>query len=166
MQFIQLFQTIFAREGVAIVLKPYAILSTGVDCGWVEYLEETMSLHQMKRAAAALHCRLTPVDRVPAENGEENSSLHNNSNTSIANHNCTRLEYNNHISYKPYVYKRDKPFTQLLEGGRLSLKEYFPRKYGLHGSSKHDQALDRFARSLAGYSLVTYVLQVRVCACH
>jgi hypothetical protein len=41
-----------------------------------------------------------------------------------------------------------------------TLKDYFIHKFGPTTSLKHAHAVDNFVRSLAGYSLITYVLQV------
>ena len=43
----------------------------------------------------------------------------------------------------------------------LSLKGYFIRKFGTPDSEKYGWAVDNFIRSLAGYSLLTYTLQIR-----
>jgi phosphatidylinositol 4-kinase B len=43
----------------------------------------------------------------------------------------------------------------------LSLKGHFIRKFGIPGSEKYLKAVDNFIKSLAGYSLLTYTLQIR-----
>jgi len=43
----------------------------------------------------------------------------------------------------------------------LSLKGYFIRKFGTPDSEKYLEAVDNFIKSLAGYSLLTYTLQIR-----
>lgn len=43
----------------------------------------------------------------------------------------------------------------------LSLKGYFIRKFGTPDSEAYGRAVDNFIKSLAGYSLLTYTLQVR-----
>ena len=43
----------------------------------------------------------------------------------------------------------------------MSLKGYFIRKFGTPDSEKYLKAVDNFIKSLAGYSLLTYTLQIR-----
>lgn len=43
----------------------------------------------------------------------------------------------------------------------LSLKGYFIRKFGTPDSAEYLKAVDNFIKSLAGYSLLTYTLQIR-----
>mmetsp|Transcript_34 Transcript_34/g.75 ORF Transcript_34/g.75 Transcript_34/m.75 type:complete len:726 (-) Transcript_34:75-2252(-) len=43
----------------------------------------------------------------------------------------------------------------------LSLKDYFESMYGQHYTPLYKKAAENFARSLAGYSLLTYLLQIK-----
>lgn len=47
------------------------------------------------------------------------------------------------------------------KGAIASLKEYFEITFGKAGSKRYDQAVDCFVRSLASYSIICYILQIK-----
>ena len=49
MQVIEYCQNIFKEDGLDIYLKPYKIVSTGFQSGFIEYLEGTQSVDCIKR---------------------------------------------------------------------------------------------------------------------
>ena len=141
MQYISLFQRIFAIEGVGIVLKPYEILSTGADSGWIEFLEDSISIDQMKKAFIVNTSELASS----GSNGQNTSA----SDSTLASHNRSKLDSDSRVA------------NNLDQERRVpTIKEYFCHLYGPPHSPMHQQAISNFARSLAGYSLVTYLLQV------
>jgi len=108
MQLIQFCKKVFEMEGLDIYLKPYQILSTGLQAGLVEFLEGTQSIDRIKKA-------LLPPKGINSNNNNNNNAL----------------------------------------------KEYFELNFGESYSFVYAKALQNFVRSLAGYSLVTYVAQVK-----
>lgn len=97
MQVINLCQQIFQSEGIDVALRPYQIVSTGLQSGLVEFVEGARSVDRIKKSSP------------------------------------------------------DVP----------SLKEFFDFSYGASYSIAHSKAVQNFVKSLAGYSLITYLLQVR-----
>jgi phosphatidylinositol kinase/protein kinase (PI-3 family) len=97
MQLVEYFKTVFELEGLDIFLRPYQIMSTGAQCGLVEYLEGTESVDRIKK------------------------SMPRDSN---------------------------------------SLKQYFALAFGAPYSVYHAKAVHNFVKSLVGYSLLTYLVQV------
>lgn len=98
MQLIQFCKQVFEWEGLDIYLKPYQILSTGLQAGLVEFLEGTQSVDRIKKG---------------------------------------------------------------LPRGFNALKDHFELNFGESYSFVYAKALQNFVRSLAGYSLVTYIVQVK-----
>ena len=98
MQLIQFCKKVFEWEGLDIYLKPYQILSTGLQAGLVEFLEGTQSVDRIKKG---------------------------------------------------------------LPRGFNALKDHFELNFGESYSFVYAKALQNFVRSLAGYSLVTYIVQVK-----
>lgn len=66
------------------------------------------------------------------------------------------------------IHSIKKSFTELsiasgsnTRGRIFTLKDYFERLYGNESSRKYRQAQENFARSLASYSIICYVLQIK-----
>jgi len=107
MQLIEYCQKVFQVEGLDIFLRPYQIVSTGRDCGLVEFIENAQSLDKIKK------------------------------------------------TFRPFVGGRAGG------SGDLSLREFFEFSFGASYSLVYSKAVHNFVRSLAGYSLLTYLLQVK-----
>ena len=116
MQLLRYAKKIFEVEGLDIYLRPYDILSTGYNSGWVEYIDGAISIDRMKKL----------YKDEPANNQRQ-----------FLNREQQR---NAHI---------------------LSLTEYFQLSYGPSYSVLYNQAAVNFVKSLVGYSLFTYVVQVK-----
>ncbi len=56
MQLIKVFQTIFDRENTGIYLRPYEIIPTSHDAGFLEFLTDTMPISSLKKK---FNCELT-----------------------------------------------------------------------------------------------------------
>lgn len=59
------------------------------------------------------------------------------------------------IKKEAYIRKWNK------EGAVFSLQNYFQRRWGLPGSPSYRKAQDAFMRSLAGYSVASYIMQIK-----
>ncbi len=81
-------------------MREYEIHAIGVDCGIIEFLDDTLSIDYVKRRMAG-------------------------------------------------------------RGGQGTLIEYFEANYGRRGSKQFETALKAYCYSLAGYSLVCYILQIK-----
>lgn len=153
MQLINAFKDIFDREGVSIILKPYRILCTGQNSGFIEYLVGTLSVDSIKKSAVLRDLSAQGHRGVPPLSiggSSLRSSVYGRRrvviNTKEQQHPVNPLDNNVLDSNKVPV--------------KCSLKDFFEFKFGPSYSPMYAQALDNFVRSLAGYSLVTYVLQV------
>lgn len=104
-QLITLFSQIYKKSNLAVWLRPYQVLATGADAGLIEVVNNTLSLHGLKKKMlAAVHHR-----------------------------------------------GRSKPPT---------LKQYFDERYGKDAGALQ-RAKTNFARSLAGYAVVCYIMQIK-----
>lgn len=102
MQLIECIEQIFVTENLEkdIFLRPYQILCTGYQSGFIEYIEDTLSIDAIKK------------------------------------------------------------YSSIQLGGDCSLRSYFERVFGPPYTLTFANAVDNFVKSLVGYSLVTYLLQV------
>ena len=123
MQFINYFQSVFEKEEVDILLRPYRILASSSTSGLVEYLTDTSSIDYIKKSQVHQHGSPPPPQQLSAF--------------------------------------RSRPAAQRNRPRTTCLREYFESTYGPAYSREYAEALNNFVRSLAGYSLVTYLLQVK-----
>lgn len=98
LQLIHYFMKVFQEEHLDIYMKPYQILSTGYQCGLIEFLEGSMSIDKIK---------------------------------------------------KTYSHK---DFT---------LRQFFHLQFGQSYGLAYQKAVINFIRSLVGYSLFTFLIQVK-----
>ena len=104
MQLIETIDLIFKKKNLKLLLTPYEILSTGENCGIVEFIADSMSIDYLKR-------------KMPKVDDKDND-----------------LEYFYKSNFGYYKNKKSKKFKQ---------------------------AINNLADSLAAYSLVCYILQIK-----
>lgn len=97
MQLISQMGQIWNAAGLPLWTKPYEIIATGPNCGLIEAITDSMSIHAVKEKV----------------------------------------------------------------GPTATLNDYFVKQFGDVKSDKYKMARDNFCNSLAAYSLVTYILQVK-----
>ena len=131
-QFVRLFQKIFQRESVHIILKPYGIIATGDECGLIEYLPGSMSIDRIKKSVA---CGVDVLAHSPCALRNRTASLSLSFNTSTL-HDIKGIS------------------------DSISLRSCFEHMFGESDGKPFQRATANFARSLAGYCVVSYVLQV------
>eukprot|EP00290_Baffinella_frigidus_P042701 CAMPEP_0180280490 /NCGR_PEP_ID=MMETSP0988-20121125/8662_1 /TAXON_ID=697907 /ORGANISM="non described non described, Strain CCMP2293" /LENGTH=292 /DNA_ID=CAMNT_0022252343 /DNA_START=117 /DNA_END=995 /DNA_ORIENTATION=+ len=100
-QLITLFSQIFKKAGLPLFVRPYHVLATNSDAGLIEIVNDTVSLHGLKKKLAA---------------------------QGVAS---------------------------------PTLKHYFNEHFGGEGSPAATLARQRFARSLAAYGVICYILQIK-----
>lgn len=131
MQVIEFMQEVFLQRGIDIYLRPYQIIPAGKRYGLIEYLEGTNSVSDIKKGRAINgHGGYGSVADGGSAVGSSNADTGNGHSTAAG--------------------------AEI----KVSLKEHFERCFGLPYYMTHERALKNFVRSLAGYSLVTYLLQV------
>lgn len=111
MQVIEFCQKIFQADGLDIYLRPYEIVSTGFQSGFIEYLERAQSVTHIKKM----------------------------------------YQYGPHVDHNGQSYS----------GVGTGLREYFQLHFGHSYSQLYNKAISNFVKSLVGYSLITYILQVK-----
>ena len=94
---IQEFSRIWKRAGLDLWLKPYQILATGSDCGFIETVTDSRSIDSLKS---------------------------------------------------------DTP-------GISTLQDFFVKRFGGKGSTSYKRAVKNFVKSMAGYSVVSYLLNIK-----
>lgn len=160
MQLINAFKDIFAQENVDIELSPYRILCTGATSGLIEYLSGTQSVDNIKKLSQ--QHQVVTTTRTPSKSTVETSSRRGLYGRRV-------LRYSSPVSVSSDSLRSTGSNIYSGNGGsgglqirtKFSLKDYFETTFGPSYSPMYARALDNFVRSLAGYSLVTYVLQVR-----
>ena len=176
LQFVRLLADIFDREGVDVVIKPYKIICTGLNSGLIEYLPGTSSIHSIKKCLLEQNRYQSPLrtsDYVKSTEFENMADIKAKVKKPTL---ISRRLYGRRGSQKePHSNQKGVAFTDSENsvpinapaGGyassmvtKSSLKEYFEQAFGPSYSPMYAVALDNFVRSLAGYSLVTYILQV------
>ena len=103
MQLIETIDLIFKKRKLKLKLQPYEILSTGTNCGIVEFIPDAFSIDYIKR-------------KLQEENGGSEE---------------------------------------------LDLVDFYRIRFGPEKSKFYKQAIDNLADSLAAYSLVCYILQIK-----
>ena len=97
MQLISQMGQIWESAGLTLWTKPYEIIATGPNCGLIEAITDSMSIHAVKEKV----------------------------------------------------------------GPNATLRDYFTKEFGDVKSDRYKKARDNFCNSLAAYSLITYILQVK-----
>ena len=158
MQLINSFKDIFDQEKVDIVLKPYRILCTGTSSGFIEYLCGTQSVDNIKKAALQSQQVETSLIKSKVDSSSR-KGLYGRRALRYTPPDSVRPEKIRFTGSDIYSGNDGSPESQIRN--KFSLKDYFEATFGPSFSPMYAQALDNFVRSLAGYSLATYVLQVR-----
>lgn len=108
MQVIEYCQKIFHESELDIYLRPYQIVSTGHQTGFIEFLERAQSITSIK---------------------------------------------------KQFQFGQAESETADAEG--TGMREFFEMCFGNSYSIQYSNAISNFVKSLVGYSLITYLLQVK-----
>ena len=144
MQLIEFMQEVFLARGIDIFLKPYQIVPTGKQSGLIEYLEGTISVDQIKKGRAMNKRETANVDDSIGNAGSGGSGVAS-----------TLMSLGGPSGNGHGGASVGSAPTKL-----VTLKEHFQQCFGLPYYMTYERAVKNFVRSLAGYSLVTYLLQV------
>jgi phosphatidylinositol kinase/protein kinase (PI-3 family) len=153
MQIIRIMENVFTEANIDIILRPYDILCTGAREGLVECINEGMSIDQIKK---------TILKSRAEHRGDKGTDTHIT---------YPKIESLNvpQSNFKFDSQHRNVGMTGVAgqSEGQVSMKEIFEIYFGASYSPLYGVALQNFVKSLAGYSLVTYLLQVcmRMCLC-
>ena len=147
-QLIQQCQMVFKEAELPLWVRPYTIVSTGPNCGLIEALTDALSVDHLKKrvlrtqAAAAGKRAAAEYRAAAAERGSVDEEA---------------------------AAATSAEAAKAVEEGTMavSLLEHFERTYGRLKPGQQPSAAFRraqmcFARSLAGYSLVSYLFLMKV----
>ena len=142
---IELFQNIFIQEDLDIFVKPYKIVPISDSAGLVEFLEGAHSIDRIKKSGAASGSSSSSSSSSSSFSPSPfiNSNSNGNGNGNGNGNSNSNSNANGNSNFTP------------------TLRRFFEHQFGEAYTFTHAHAVDNFVKSLVGYSLLTYCLQVK-----
>ncbi|KAJ1916331.1 Phosphatidylinositol 4-kinase pik1alpha (PI4-kinase)(PtdIns-4-kinase) [Tieghemiomyces parasiticus] len=164
LQLIKEMQRIWKAENLDIWCQYYRILVLNDSSGLVETIKNTISIHSLKKEAYARRSIATAgassANMTAASTAAGSSSVNA---TPDAGGNSSTSSSTNPAAAPPAAATPTPapPVPTVPALPVFTLYDYYLLEYGAPNTDRFLQAQDKFMRSLVGYSLITYILQLK-----